>query len=67
MSPEYKKLRDMVSKGKITFDNNGNSVVRNWSDIVSKYGLKYKKGGIIKALTGTKTDWRLGIPEFDAN
>ena len=71
LTPEYNRLRGMLSSGtngrQITFDNNGTSVVRNWQDIVKKYGLSYKKGGVIKAQSGVKTDWRLNIPTFDVN
>ena len=69
LTPEYNKLRGMLSSGnngrQIIFDNNGTQVVRNWQDIVNKYGLRYKQGGIIKAQAGIKTDWRTGIQEFD--
>ena len=71
MTPEYNRLRGMLTSSptgrQITFDNKGTQVVRNWQDVVKKYGLRYKKGGVIKAQIGTKTDWKLGIPEFNVN
>lgn len=69
LTPAYNKLRESLKSSpngkQITFSNGTTEVVRNWQDIVKKYGLKYKKGGIIKAQVGTKTDWRTGIQAFD--
>ena len=71
MTPEYNKLRAMTQTspiGKSIKDvENGQTILRNWQDIVKKYNLKYKEGGVIKARKGTKTDWRLGLTPYDVN
>lgn len=71
LTPAYNKLRASLQSSpsgqQITFTNGQTSVVRNWQDIVKKYNLKYKEGGIIKAQKGTKTDWRLGLTPYDVN
>ena len=71
MTPEYNKLRAMTQTspiGKSIKDvENGQTILRNWQDIVKKYNLKYKEGGVIKAKKGTKTDWRLGLTPYDVN
>lgn len=71
LTPAYNKLRASLQSSpsgqQITFTNGQTSVVRNWQDIVKKYNLKYKEGGVIKAQKGTKTDWRLGLTPYDVN
>lgn len=71
MTPEYNKLRAMTQTspiGKSIKDvENGQTILRNWQDIVKKYNLKYKEGGVIKAQKGTKTDWRLGLTPYDVS
>lgn len=71
MTPEYNKLRALTTPSPIGRSikdvDNGNTILRNWQDIVKKYNLKYKEGGVIKAQKGTKTDWRLGLTPYDVN
>lgn len=48
---EYQKLKGDVKDGKITFDLGSNKQVElTWSDILKKYGVKYKQGGSIQKL-----------------
>lgn len=71
LTPAYNQLRASLQSSpngkQITFTNGHTSVVRNWQDIVKKYNLKYKEGGVIKAQKGSKTDWRLGLTPYDVN
>lgn len=48
---EYQKLKGDVKDGKITFDLGSNKQVElTWTDILKKYGVKYKQGGSIQKL-----------------
>lgn len=59
----YNKLRETLRKNKnvVYTDTSNKQVQASWKDILSKYKVGYKRGGIIKAYAGVKTPWFNGL------
>lgn len=55
----YQKLITTINQNKnvVYTDTSNKQVQAAWKDILSKYKIGYKQGGVIKAQTGTKTPW----------
>lgn len=55
----YQKLISTINQNKnaVYTDTSNKQVQASWKDILSKYKVGYKRGGIIKASTGIKTPW----------
>ena len=77
LTPEYNRLRGMVQNGNITFTGKRDAsrqVTQAWSDILKKYGVKYKQGGSIQKLANGNNingnPWYSGLStkgDFDVN
>lgn len=59
----YQKLISTINQNKnaVYTDTSNKQVRASWKDILSKYKVGYKRGGIIKASTGIKTPWFNGL------
>lgn len=73
---EYNRLRNLVDKnGNLTFDvgtgANKHQIKVAWSDILKKYGIKYKQGGSIRKFgEGGQPDWYSALQakgDYDSN
>lgn len=55
----YNKLRETLKHNQnlVYTDTSNKQVQAAWKDILSKYKIGYKQGGVIKAQTGAKTPW----------
>ena len=55
----YNKLRETLKNNQnlVYTDTSNKQVQASWKDILSKYKVGYKQGGVIKAQTGVKTPW----------
>lgn len=55
----YQKLMTTINQNKnaVYTDTSNKQVQAAWKDILSKYKIGYKQGGVIKAQTGVKTPW----------
>lgn len=55
----YQKLITTINQNKnaVYTDTSNKQVQAAWKDILSKYKIGYKQGGVIKAQTGAKTPW----------
>lgn len=55
----YQKLMTTINQNKnaVYTDTSNKQVQVAWKDILSKYKIGYKQGGVIKAQTGVKTPW----------
>lgn len=55
----YNKLRETLKHNQnlVYTDTSNKQVQASWKDILSKYKIGYKQGGVIKAQAGTKTPW----------
>lgn len=55
----YQKLMTTINQNKnaVYTDTSNKQVQASWKDILSKYKVGYKQGGVIKAQTGVKTPW----------
>lgn len=55
----YQKLITTINQNKnaVYTDTSNKQVKAAWKDILSKYKIGYKQGGVIKAQTGVKTPW----------
>ena len=55
----YNKLRETLKNNQnlVYTDTSNKQVQASWKDILSKYKVGYKQGGVIKAQTGIKTPW----------
>lgn len=55
----YQKLITTINQNKnaVYTDTSNKQVQASWKDILSKYKVGYKQGGVIKAQTGVKTPW----------
>ena len=55
----YNKLREILKNNQnlVYTDTSNKQVQASWKDILSKYKVGYKQGGVIKAQTGVKTPW----------
>lgn len=59
----YQKLLNTINQNKnvVYTDTSNKQVQASWKDILSKYKVGYKRGGIIKAYAGVKTPWFNGL------
>lgn len=59
----YQKLISTINQNKnaVYTDTSNKQVQASWKDILSKYKVGYKRGGVIKASTGIKTPWFNGL------
>lgn len=59
----YQKLISVINQNKnaVYTDTSNRQVQASWKDILSKYKVGYKRGGVIKASTGIKTPWFNGL------
>ena len=59
----YNKLRETLRKNNnlVYTDTSNKQVQASWKDILSKYKVGYKRGGVIKAYAGVKTPWFNGL------
>lgn len=59
----YQKLISTINQNKnaVYTDTSNKQVQASWKDILSKYKVGYKRGGVIKASTGVKTHWFNGL------
>ncbi len=59
----YQKLISTINQNKnaVYTDTSNKQVQASWKDILSKYKVGYKRGGVIKASTGVKTPWFNGL------
>lgn len=59
----YNKLRETLRKNNnlVYTDASNKQVQASWKDILSKYKVGYKRGGVIKAYAGVKTPWFNGL------
>lgn len=59
----YQKLISTINQNKnaVYTDASNKQVRASWKDILSKYKVGYKRGGVIKASTGIKTPWFNGL------
>lgn len=55
----YNKLRETLKNNQnlVYTDTSNKQVQASWKDILSKYKIGYKQGGVIKAQTGVKIPW----------
>lgn len=55
----YNKLRETLKHNQnlVYTDTSNKQVQAAWKEILSKYKIGYKQGGVIKAQTGAKTPW----------
>ena len=55
----YQKLITTINQNKnaVYTDTSNKQVQATWKDILSKYKIGYKQGGVIKAQTGVKIPW----------
>ena len=55
----YNKLRETLKNNQnlVYTDTSNKQVQASWKDILYKYKVGYKQGGVIKAQTGVKTPW----------
>ena len=55
----YNKLRETLKNNQnlVYTDTSNKQVQASWKDILSKYKVGYKQGGVIKAQTGVKIPW----------
>lgn len=55
----YNKLRETLKHNQnlVYTDTSNKQVQAVWKEILSKYKIGYKQGGVIKAQTGAKTPW----------
>lgn len=55
----YQKLITTINQNKnaVYTDTSNKQVKASWKDILSKYKIGYKQGGVIKAQTGVKIPW----------
>lgn len=63
----YQKLMNTINQNKnvVYTDTSNKQVQASWKDILSKYKVGYKRGGIIKAYAGVKTPWFNGLQPAD--
>ena len=59
----YNKLRETLRKNNnlVYTDTSNKQVQASWKDILSKYKVGYKRGGVIKAYAGVRTPWFNGL------
>lgn len=59
----YQKLISTINQNEnaVYTDTSNKQVQASWKDILSKYKVGYKRGGVIKASTGIKTPWFNGL------